>query len=165
MVDIEGTIVGLEKTIAEKREAKEAKLAKIENLSSEVKQDDAEIADLHNKINVVKSLWGGGVSGAKSTAPLVATAPADGTVDSYVLNILNSEPEREFTAGDVTKLVLARGYQTSSASFEDVVRNGLIRLDKSETVKSRKVGRNRRVYYSINRKDFSGVDLYADIEK
>jgi len=139
----------------EELEKQKAHISKTISASQEIVQEHGEIikkaqeklSELENGMQFIRKwfLHEALETDEKGDAPLaisvsdVVTIAEDAKLEDVVLQIIDSQPERKFTARDVETILKERDYPTSAKNFIDVIQNAL-----RTSIRKEKVGVTRR---------------------
>lgn len=120
----------------------------------------AEIEKYNRFILTAREMYGLNTSDLNGTPEISGPTPmpSNGSVEGLPLtpavrNILRNNPQRKFTATEVTNLMLQKGFRSESPNVRAMVYNALMRIAKKGEVEVDKQGFEH--YYRIKEKDAS----------
>jgi seryl-tRNA synthetase len=129
------------------KEKKDKLKTKIEELESELKEVDGSLSAINTTLALLEQE-------RPITSADASNKYADMTKKEAILDVLNSQPEKQWKASEVTNLLKINGIKSKSKSLQRDIYNELYRLERSkkiETIKKR--GKRKGTKYQIKRED------------
>jgi seryl-tRNA synthetase len=139
--------------ISSLKEKKDKLKTQIEELESELKETDGSLSAINTTLALLEQ-------GRPLTSADTSNKYADMTKKEAILDVLNSQPEKQWKASEVTNLLKINGIKSESKSLQRDMYNELYRLGKSgkiEIIKKR--GKRKGTKYQIKKEGTpSGVE-------